>query len=258
MTLGPFYRIQWREQNAVFTRQISHALTCQINQVALQCGACPPLSQPWMAPACILDKNQSAVAQMSPCSLLPFVINLVFISSSSLVLYWPFDDCIPSTFLMPVPDTEQSASIPWLCFCSPLVLCCFKWILQHDKQHYCYLTFRMNVVGFEALVLETIISRELFSCSATTPPGPPSCFLSFRKGQNFSFWPAVAQRLKSVVLVLPVWCLIVEMYSNLTLALKKKKINQVINLNFIWLLFFSQLDLPEGMFSEWFNKTVLT
>lgn len=43
----------------------------------------------------------------------------------------------------------------------------------------------MNVVGFEAFMLETIISRELFSCSATTLPGPPSCFLSFSKRAKF-------------------------------------------------------------------------
>lgn len=50
----------------------------------------------------------------------------------------------------------------------------------------------MNVVGFEALVLEAVISRELFSCFATTPPGPPSCFYLSAKGKISHFdprWP---------------------------------------------------------------------
>lgn len=86
----PFYRIQWKEQNAVFTWEIIHALTCQINQVAQQSIACPPLSQWWMAPACILDKiclplhKRRLVLQ---CSLLPFVINLVLIPIV-LALWW--------------------------------------------------------------------------------------------------------------------------------------------------------------------------
>lgn len=43
----------------------------------------------------------------------------------------------------------------------------------------------MNVVGFEAFVLETVISRKLFSCFATTSPGPSILRLSLSKRATF-------------------------------------------------------------------------
>lgn len=109
---------------------------------------------------------------------------------------------------------------------------------KHDKHSYGSLTFRMNAVGFEALMLGAAIGQQLFSCLATTMPDSPSCVYLFQKGKNSHFdlrWPP---RLKSVGLPLLFWCFKVEMYSNLTCALKRKKINSVINLNFMWLLCF--------------------
>lgn len=81
----------------------------------------------------------------------------------------------------------------------------------------------MNVVGFEALMLGAAIGQQLFSCLATTMPDPPSCVYLFQKGKNSHFdlrWPP---RLKSVGLLFLFWCFKVEMYSNLTCALKRKK-----------------------------------
>lgn len=42
----PFIKPRKGNKNSVMTRQINHTLTCQINQVAQQCTACPPLSLP--------------------------------------------------------------------------------------------------------------------------------------------------------------------------------------------------------------------
>lgn len=77
-------------------------------------------------------------------------------------------------------------------------------------------------------------------------PDPPSCVYLFQKGKNSHFdlhWPP---RLKSVGLLLLFWCFKVEMYNNLTCALKRKKINSVINLNFMWLLCFFSQPAPRG------------
>lgn len=54
----------------------------------------------------------------------------------------------------------------------------------------------MYGVGFEAVVVETVISRELFSCFVTTPPAPPFGFYLFEKGKTSRFdlwWPGSSE-----------------------------------------------------------------
>lgn len=103
----------------------------------------------------------------------------------------------------------------------------------------------MNIVGFEAFVLEPVITGELFSCFATTLLGTRSCVYLIAKGKISHFnlwWP---RQVRSVGSVLLLWRLIVEMFNNLTRDLRcklknqsyKRKINQMINLNFILLFF---------------------
>lgn len=145
----------------------------------------------------------------------------------------------------------------WICQVSLLYFVTLHYFCSCDKQSYCFVTFTMNGVGFEALMLWATIGQELFSCFATTLPDPPSCVYLFQKGKNSHFdlyWPL---RLKSVGLLLLFWCFKVEMYNTRTCALKRKKINSMINLNFMWVLCFFFQPHPEGMFSKRFSKAAV-